>query len=794
MLFTSSNVWRAARRLGRQPGLTLAAIVAFAMGIGFTTTMFGIVRGGTRALPVEAPDEIVAVTETARGADIDVRPFTFRQWQLSLQSFAGFGAWRDESANVSGGGTPDRLNLAVVTPNTFVLLGVPPARGRPLVDADAALGAPQVALISDIVWRTRFAADPAAIGQSIRLDGIPHTIVGVMPPAFGFPLAARVWTPLRVEAGTAPGDGDALKVFGRLANGVTVDRAERELQIVTARLAAEHPSAFSDHGGRVFPFVEIETPPEIKRGLQLLVAAVSLAFLVACANVANLLLARAAARTRETALRSALGASRARLVRDVVLETLLLAGASCVLGLGISALGLDLFASASAGILEAYWVDFRIDAVVAGFAIGLALLAALAAGLLPALRATRAGVIGSLLHSHGRAVAGLAIGRLGRALVVAQIALACGLFILTATLVSASRSLRAVDLIFPARAILTTTLGVPPAVLQDPAARARLLAGLDSRLRATPGLGPTAFVSVLPGRGAGNWIVALADAATSQPRLTAGVAMVTPDFFDLAGAPAGRGRLLTWRDDHRAAPVAVVNDSFVRRFSPDRDVVGRSIRVGDREFAVVGVVRDLLMQDVEDRDGAGVYLSMLQARPFAIRTMSGPMSDPAAAIRTFRAAIGEVDADLPVLEPAPLYDAIYADKRVLDVMSTLFLAFGAGTVFLAVVGLFALLSFAVTARTREFGVRVALGASSRDLVALVLGRGARELGWGLGIGLLIAVALSRALAATMENFPAAGSGVFVAIVMIISTAAALAMWKPVRRAMRLSPLDALREE
>jgi hypothetical protein len=349
------------------------------------------------------------------------------------------------------------------------------------------------------------------------------------------------------------------------------------------------------------------------------------------------------------------------------------------------------------------------------------------------------------------------------------------------------------DLVFPAREILTTTLSVPQETVGDPAARTRLLAELEARLRSTPGLGPTAFASALPGRGAGSALVRLTDNADPAARLTAGVVIVTPEFFGLAGASATRGRLLTWQDDWRAEPVAVVNDSFVRKLGPDADPLGRRLRLGDREFAIAGVVRDLLVQDVQDRDGAGVYLSMLQTRPYVVRTMTATRSAPVEAFPALRAAVHEIDADLPVLEPASLHDAIYADKRVLDAMSALFLAFGAGTVFLAVIGLFAVLSFAVTARTREFGVRMALGAAPRDLVRLVVARGARELALGLGIGLALAVVVSRALAANLDNVPPAGASAFLAIVGVIVAGAAIAMWKPVRRVLRLSPLDALRE-
>jgi hypothetical protein len=272
------------------------------------------------------------------------------------------------------------------------------------------------------------------------------------------------------------------------------------------------------------------------------------------------------------------------------------------------------------------------------------------------------------------------------------------------------------------------------------------------------------------------------------------VAVVTPEFFDLAGARAATGRLLTWQDVDASVPVAVVNHSFARKFPQESEIVGRRLRTGDREYTVVGIVEDLLIQDVEDRDGAGVYLSMLQERPHVIRTMTGPRAEPHDAFHVFRTAVQDVDPDLPVLEPASLYDAIFADKRVLDAMSALFLAFGVGTVFLAVIGLFAVLSFTVTARTREFGVRMALGATPGSLVALVLSRAAREILLGLGIGLPVAFAISRVLAATLERVPVAGAGVYAAIVMTIVTGALLAIWSPVRRVLRLSPLEALREE
>ncbi len=784
----------AGRLLRREPGLALAALATLALGIGFTTTMFSVVHGGTRPLPVHDPDRIVVLSEAGQldGADISVRPYTYQQWTRSLTSFDQLAAFRPDSVNVSGGTAPDRLSAAAITPNTLALLETRVARGRPFADEDAAPGAAPVAIISDVLWRTRFGADPDVIGAEIRLDGVSHTIVGVMPPRFGFPINARLWTPLDVDADARPGEGVPFQVFGRLTQTVPANQAAEELRVEMARLAAAVPAAYANRAGRLIGFTELETPATMARGLQLLVLGVSLAFLVACANVANLLLARAASRSREIALRTALGASRARLIGQQVAETTLLAGLATAIGLAMAAVGLRFFATASADILDAYWVDFRIDGTVVGFAAALGLLAALAAGLVPALRASSGGP-NAVLRAQTAAIAGLRVGRLGRALVVAQIALACGLFVLTTTFAGAWTAVHSVDLVFPARSILTTTLSVSSAVMDDVGARSRFLRALHTRLASAPALARTAIVSALPGRGAGNTQFAFADRPSNSPGLLTGVVMTTPELFELARARATRGRLLTWQDDERALPVAVANESFVRRFSADREVVGQRVRLGTREFTVVGVVTDLLMQDVADRDASGLYLSMLQARPYTVRTMTATAGDPLAVAAAFRAVAAEVDPDLPVLEPSSLFDAIYADKKILDAMAALFLAFGIGTVLLAFVGLFALLSFMVTERTREFGVRVALGATSRDIASLVVARGARELAWGLGLGLAIAVALSRGLAASLEAAPVAGPGAFAAIVVAVAVGALFAMLRPLRRALRLSPIAALRE-
>jgi hypothetical protein len=286
-----SDLRRSWRLVRRSPGLAAAAVAALAMGIGFTTTMFGIVHGGTRSLPFDDAHEIVLLTGTLPRAGLDdVQPgaFEFERWSASLTSYDGLAAYRELSLNLADNAArPERVQVADVSTNTFALLGVLPVRGRGLAASDAEAGASPVVVVSDALWRARFDSRESVVGESVRLNGVPHTIVGIMPAGFGFPIRARAWRPLRIDAGSSPGDAGALRVVGRLRDGVSIAAATTELSLDAARLAADSPATHADRGARVFPFTEVETPPEIRRGLQLLIIVVSLTLLVACAAVAR---------------------------------------------------------------------------------------------------------------------------------------------------------------------------------------------------------------------------------------------------------------------------------------------------------------------------------------------------------------------------------------------------------------------------------------------------------------------------------------------------------------------------
>jgi len=786
------------RLLGRSPGLALSAVAALAMGIGFPTAMFSIVHGGTRDLPFDQPRELVILTKTLprRGLmDLEATPFDYIEWSRQLRGLEGLAAFEAHGVNLgSEARGPERSTAARVTPNAFALLGEQPILGRAFLPADGVPGAPPVVVLGHDLWRARFEADAGVVGRTLRVDGRPHTVVGVMPAGFGFPVSSDLWLPLSVNPGVQPAvDNDRVTVFGRLRDGVSLDEARAELATVAARLAGQYPETHGELSARLYPFVELEMEPEIARVLYLMLGAVSFVLLIACVNVANLLLARAATRTREMAIRTALGATRRRLVMQHLAESTVLAGLGGLLGLGIAYVAVRFFAVSTSNIIEAFWMEFRVDGTVVGFAGALVMAAGVVAGILPALRASATEVADVLKDASGGAT-GLRIGRVARVLVVAEMALATGFLIMTMTFTRSAVALRAVDLPFPDREILAAQVGVGQATLDDPVGRARFARDLSDRLRAIPGVQAVGLVSALPGRGSGAWTLAL-DAPPTEPgsgQPTAGLAIVTPEFFDVLEARTLRGRGLTWGDDAEAPGAAVVNQSFVRKYSPDREPLGRRVFLGARDLTIVGVVPDLQIQDVDDRAAEGLYASILQVRPYAVRVVVRAGGDPLALVGAVQDAVEAVDPELPVFEMATLRAAIYADKRVLDVFGVLFLVFGIGALFLAVLGLYGVVAFAVNRRAREIGIRVAMGASPRDVMGLVLRQGGILVGAGTAIGLFIAFGLSQALAAGIDVIEPAGPLTYAAIAGTLGGAALLGLLRPVRRALALQPMAALR--
>ncbi|HEX5216269.1 MAG TPA: ABC transporter permease [Vicinamibacterales bacterium] len=773
------------------PGVAISAVLALAMGIGFTTTMVGIVHGATRTLPVDRPEQIVAVDKLARvpeGTTSGARAADLRLWRSVSTSFVQLAAFETYTTNLGDSAdAPERAATAAITADAFALLGAVPQAGRSLADADAEPGAPAVAVISDALWRRRYAAAPAALGRTIRLDGRPHVIVGIMPPRFAFPINQSVWVPLAVPANSGPAEGAVMTIFGRLRDGVTMAQAGDEITAL-ARSAANGAGA-GDIRASVFPFVEIETPRDTIRALYLMVLAVSFVLVIACSNVANLLLARAASRDREIAVKLALGAERRHLIAAQLREALTLATLASVLGLAFAWIATSAFAANTSHIIEAYWVDFRVDPTVALTAAGLAGFAAVASGLAPALRASRATVTTLLAGSAGST---MRLGRFGRSLIGVQVALACGVLALTMVLARASVTLRALEWPFDPHGILTAQLGdiTTPAGTSEAAAEA--IATLVGEVRASPGVTAAAAISALPGRGGGSWTFGLDARPAAGNRRTTAIAAVSPDFLDVFDARVLAGRALRDSDDAHAPGAAVVNRSFVQRQSPDRNPLGRQIFLGSRAYTIVGVVPDLMAADIQDKDQQGVYIPISQLRAASVRLMLRGSGDPFSLAAPLRAAIARVDRDLPVTEVFTLHEAAFRDKRVLDVLSLLFSLFGLGALTLTGIGLYSVLSFTVASRTREISIRLALGATRWRVIRLVARQAATVVLAGLVVGIALAVAVSIGFSSAIEQVSPASWSLLFGIAACLGLTCALALVVPARRATRVAIVAGLR--
>jgi putative ABC transport system permease protein len=775
------------------PGSAVAAVLALALGIGFSTTMFSIVHGGTRGLPFDDPESIVAVQPLLNGPGVvpssTIRDFS--RWAQNARSFEGLGAFQTASRNLSGAGeSPERISTAVLTPGVFELLHISPLSGRGLVAADAAAGTESVAILSHALWTRRYAGDPAVLGRTIRLDGVPHIVVGVMPSGFGFPINASLWTALRTGDPSAAANN--VQVFGRLAAGTQRSVAEAEL-LAIARGAAETEQARASIALALVDFIELETPRETRWGLYLLLLAVSGVLIIACVNVANLFIVRAIARSRDVAVRLALGAGRKTIVVEQMAESLVLSSIAAVAGLGIAWAGTRAFRLGTADILQAFWMDFRLDAVVVVYASGVAVAAACAAAIFPALRASRTDIV-STLRDGGTSGSGSRIGRLSRGLLAGQIAMACGLLAFTLLLGQAAVEIHTRAWPFDPDHLLAAEIGIPAGTFDDADARERLLVRLEEELSVLPGARSAALASALPGRGSGNWTFTL-DAPAAQPStmMTTGVTMVSHSYFETLGGRLLRGRGFT-SEDRAAAPVsAVVNESFAARHSPGRDPIGRRVFLGKRELTIVGVVSDLMPRDVDEPVQDGLYVSIHQMRPNTIRVLVAGSGDPMSLTRGLRQGIDRVDPDWPLQEVSTVREGALREKQVLSVLSRLFSVFGAGALFLTAVGLYSVTAFSVALRRREFGIRVALGATRRDLLGMLAGQGGRQLIVGLTVGTLMALGLTRGFRSALDFTTGNDAVVLGAVIVMLCLTSAAAIAAPAFRASRTDPVTALRD-
>lgn len=788
------------RLLARQPLTSSLAMVALAMGIGLTTTMFSILNGAVlRGLPFERADRLqhIAPFDTVANDDDEAPQWVYASWRSTQQSFEDLSGFFVANANVVGpDGTPERYRGAWITPNTFGLLRARPALGRDFTDADGAEGAPPVTIISDRVWRDRFDGRADVLGQTLRVNGKAATVVAVMPPGFAFPMTQDVWLALAVQpVRQTPDTAQTLEVIGRLRDGRTRAEATAEFAALHHALLADQPAVQQVTTVEIKPYVEEFIGSDTVRLLSTMFAAVLLVLVIACVNVTNLILARAADRTRDLAVRTALGASRGEVIRQTLLEVGVLALGGALGGTLIAWAGTTLFMQGIADTNPPFWIDVRVDRTALVFVGGMALVATLVAGLVPAWRTSRADAA-PLLGDEGRGTTSLRIGKLSRGLVAAEIALSFALLVVSAFTIQSVRNIQAFDPGIATRDVFTARVSLPASDYADDAGVRRFTDAMRERLAALPGVSAAAVSTGVP-PDLPTETVAIDGATYARERdyPRARVAMVTPEFFAVVRLGLRSGRVFDGRDTADSVPVAMVSESFARTHFP-QGAIGRRVRVveGDtvRWREVVGIMPDIHAVSLGPSSSDGLYVPLTQAPSRFVAVLLRVAGDPLALTAAVRRAVADLDRNLPVYNVSTVQKAMDDDTWGWRVFGTLFTVFGAAALFLAVVGLYGVMAFTVSKRTSEIGVRIALGAEPRDVMRLVLAQGAWQIGGGVGVGLGLAVALGRAMQSFFFGVGLSDPRFYAVVALLLLVTGLAAAFVPARRAARVDPSEALR--
>jgi putative ABC transport system permease protein len=789
------------RMLLKRPGFALAGLVTLALGIGANTAVFSVIEAVLlRPLPVKEPERLVAVWEwnVGRGQTHNVvNPANYLAWKeraRSLEALSGFARW---SSNLTGDATPARVSTGIVTADLFRTLGVAPALGRGFEDKDAVPGAEDVVVLSDGLWSGRFGRDPGILDRRLTLNGRATTVVGVMPPGFSLPSDVELWVPLPITEPLRHARGRWLSTIGRLRPGVSVAEARAEMVAIAAALEKEDPDRDAGWSVSVAP-LHADLVRDVRPAALVLAGAVALVLLIACGNLATLLLARALGREREIAVRRALGASRGRLVRQLLGESVLLAA-------GGGALGVLLSPVLVGALLNLVPEEVRllfplgVDGKVLAFTAGVSLLSAVGFGLLPALSLTATDIAPSLREGSVASGVSRARRRLSSALVAAEIALSVLLLAGAGLLVRSFDRLTAVDPGFDPSHALTFDVTLSGDSYRDEATVRRFYEGAVERLGRIPGVSAAGAISWRPiGTGSATSFV-LPDRplppAGQEP--VADVRMVTPGLFRALGIPLLRGRDFTARDDASRAPVVVVNEGMAREYWPGHDPIGRHVRMEwgkTLDAEVVGVVGDVRLGALDTAPRATLYWAESQLpnefMTFVLRTEASPRGVLDAA----RAAIASIDKDVPLARVGSLEAALDDSLRRPRFVLGLLAAFAGVAASLAAVGLFALLSYAVAQRVRELGVRLALGARPADVRRLVLGEGLRLAAVGLAAGLALALALTRLMSSLLYEVSPRDPPAFAAVAGLVFLVSLAATAWPARRASRIDPARALRAE
>jgi len=793
-----------ARLLKRSPGFTAVAVATLALGIAANTVIFTAIESFVlRPLPLKEPDRLVFINQYSTKSGDSMRSTwpDYLDWKTATAaSFDSLTALQIDTFNLSGTNRPRRVRASRVTSEFFQVMGLPPELGRTFTREDDQPGAAPVVVLSEPFWTAQFGADRGVVGRTMNIDGRPHTIAGVMPAALHFPGDfSEFWVPLAAAPGQFKRGDHSFAIVGRLRDGAQIGPLQSRLTAVAAQLGSAFPDTNKDIGVKVTPLHE-QMSRGPKRALMALFAAVSFVLMICCANIANLLMARAMHRQREMVIRLAVGAGRWQLLCQLLAESLLLAALGGLFGCLIAAWGVNLLSNALPGALRPMG-GLTMDTQVLQFSAGLSVVTCFLFGLLPAVRLVRSSSIDAL---HGSARAGTVPShtRTASALVIGEIALASLLLVGSGLLVDAVRRMQgATDLGFEPRHVLTAEIGLKSARFHEPAQAALLVDQLMARLNTTAGVEAAAAANWPPMTSdtESAFIVEGTRPAGNERLPTAGYRVATPRYAQAMGIRLTRGRFVSGRDTASTELVAVVNERFARMQWPGHDPLGRRVALstGPGRFGpwmtVVGVVGDVRHLGPANEPEPELFVPFAQHPQSDLYLAVRTAGDPVAFARSLEAIVKSADPDLPLNLVRPMERVIGDRIAATRIATTMLTIFSVTALLLAAIGLYGVMSYLVARRTHEFGVRLAVGATARDLLRLVLRRALTLTAAGTLIGVLAGAGVSRVLRSVFEAVHPEPL-VFAAVAAMLGGIAIIATWLPLRRALAIGPLSALREE
>ncbi len=812
-----SELRTAARSLRGRLGLSVAMVATLALGIGATTTIFTVVNGVLlRPMPYADPDRLAIIwNDLGEGAQSlpAVSALDFRDYRERSRTFEDFAAASGPGlvrlrGNLTGDGDPERVDLSPVTANFFPLFGVTPVLGRNFTVEEEQPNGPKVVILSHRLWQRRYAGDLTLVGRTIAIDGVAHEVVGILPAEFRLLLPAEafmvtdadLWAPLQFDYGRAPPRNyTGFSVYGRLAPGVTWGQAQAEMNLIAEELRAEHPvHAASNLRIRVVPFL-YDVVKHARPALLLLMGAVGLVLLIACANVANLLLTRATAREGEFALRAALGASRWAMLRQVMVEGGFIAAAGGALGLGLTFWAMSMLRALRPANLPRL-ADVQVDGTVLGFTLAVSVATVFISALIPALRASRVDPHAAL-QGGVRGGGGRERQRLREILVAAEVALSVILLVGAGLLMRSFLALQEVRPGFESGDVLTFQLSLPPARYPDDRSQIDFYRRLDERLRAVPGVETVGLINKLPLTGSGTLqpFAFNEETARNWESVTADERVVSEQLFEAMDARLAGGRWFTEQDDADAPPVAIIDESLARMAWPGENAVGKRLQVqptgSENPFVeIVGVVQHLRMNDLSRATLPQIYWPIGQSAPVTVAYTMETSVEPTSLAPAVRRVVAELDKDLAVSRLEPMADYVSANAAQRRFSLVLMGALGGIALLLAAIGVFGVMSYSVAQRTREFGIRLALGEDPGHTRRSVVLGGMRLVALSIGAGLAVALIGTRWITGLLYEVKPADPLTFGGIAVLLALVALLACYLPARRATRVDPALALRGE